>query len=269
MINTSLATEHTFFIEDAIQDKTIKNRWYFKFPDEWRTSENREPIIGIRSITIPKAYRHTEFDFKIEKYLKTELTKPYKDIEFHCESYLFIEHDLRTLRKNIFDSFAKEITKCGLESEFNKDLLYFCYEYLEYEHRKSYAQVFKIRNDDPSKYVYKFAIYNLNDDAKAVLNYYKQELTTGESPLILYDCWDRHESLIKSNLSSLNSHQYLGFSESIYRPIKYFKLHENTTDFWIELWNSRNKDVPNILPNDKKDGLIIETLLLESGKQIR
>lgn len=110
----------------------------------------------------------------------------------------------------------------------------------------------------------------MNEDARAVFIYYGDfsDLKTN-SQLMFYDVWDRHDSMITSSLCSLNTCQYLGFSDEAFKPFKYFKLNNNTNEFWVEFWNSRNRDCPNILPSDKKDGLIIEVALLESGKEMR
>lgn len=273
-VYTSLPREYSFFIEDSKRDEKFPNRFKFKYPDSWRTSENREPIIGIRSIFVPKAYRHIEFDFIIEKYLKDESggipDTPITDIRFHVESFLSYEKDLRELRRDIISTYYRTIIDEKKMDDFKLNNLYFCYEYRKYPetNRISYCQVFNIINKD-DKYIYKFGIYNMNDDARAVFNYDKTEITTGESELVFYDVWDRHDNMITSSLSSLNSRQYLGFSDDVYRPVKYFKLHNNVNEFWIELWNSRNRDIMSILPYDNKDGLIIETVLLESGYDIR
>lgn len=273
-VYTAIPQEYSFFIEDAERDAKYPNRYKFKFPDNWRTSSNREPMIGIRAIFIPKAYRHVEFDFIIEKYLKDESgnigTDPTEELTFHIESFIPYEHDLRELRKDIFDCYKNKIEEKKLEDKFKLNNLYFCYEYRKYPrtNRYSYCQVFNIINKD-DKYVYKFGMYNMNDDAKAIFNYYKTEVSTGESPLVFYDVWDRHDNMITSSLTSLNSRQYLGFTDDSFKPIKYFKLNNNTNEFWIELWNSRNREIMSVLPYDDKDGLIIEAVLLESGKEMR
>lgn len=273
-VYTYIPQEYSFFIEDSERDDKYPNRFKFKYPENWRTSMNREPMIGIRAIFIPKAYRHVEFDFIIEKYLKDESgnipDKPTEDLTFHTESFISYEYDLRHLRMKIFESYGEKIKEKKLEDKFKLNNLYFCYEYRKHlnENRFSYCQVFNIINKD-NKYVYKFGIYNMNDDAKAIFNYDKTELTTGESPIVFYDVWDRHDNMITSSLTSLNSRQYLGFTDETFKPIKYFKLNNNTNEFWIELWNSRNRDIMSVLPYDNKDGLIIEAVLLESGKEIR
>lgn len=273
MSYTYLPQEYSFFMEDSTRDNIFENRFKFEFPKEWRTSTYKDPMIGIRRIFIPKSYRHVEFDFIIEKYLKDASgsipEKPTHELSFHTEAFLSKEHDLRHLRRRFFESFAKAIKQNKMEEIFTLDNLYFCYEYKMYSEKKrlSYCQVFDVINKDP-KYEYKFGIYNINDDFKAIFNYNKTEVATGSSPMIFYDVWDRHDNMITSSLSMLNARQYLGFSDEIFKPFKYFKLNSNTNEFWVEFWNSKNREIPNILPFDNKDGLIIEAVLLKSGLEM-
>ena len=42
--------ESAFFLEDAQQDSTRINRYYFDFPGNWITSNNGETVIGLRNI---------------------------------------------------------------------------------------------------------------------------------------------------------------------------------------------------------------------------
>ena len=41
--------ETTFLLSDAVQDQSIKNRYWFDLPNQWTHQANKDPIIGIRS----------------------------------------------------------------------------------------------------------------------------------------------------------------------------------------------------------------------------
>lgn len=85
---------------------------------------------------------------------------------------------------------------------------------------------------------------------------------TGKQQLVFYDVCDRYEYMIESSLTLLNSHQYLGFTDGMFKPFKFFKLNNINQEIWIGPCNSPNSEIMRILSYDKKDDLVIETVLL-------
>ena len=59
--------ETAFFLEDAKQDLTKMNRFYFNFPAEWCTSNKGESVIGVRSMWLLARRRKLEVTIKIAK----------------------------------------------------------------------------------------------------------------------------------------------------------------------------------------------------------
>ena len=49
--------ETTFLLSDAVQDQSIKNRYWFDLPNQWTHQANKDPIIGIRDIYFTKTNR--------------------------------------------------------------------------------------------------------------------------------------------------------------------------------------------------------------------
>lgn len=62
--------ETAYFLEDAQEDLTKPNRYYFDFPEEWATSNRGESIVGVRSIRMIPRGRLLLFRIGIRKYYK-------------------------------------------------------------------------------------------------------------------------------------------------------------------------------------------------------
>lgn len=53
-VDTPIPIETAFFLEDAEKDPVKINRYHFKFPGNWITSNNGEKIVGVRDIWMLK-----------------------------------------------------------------------------------------------------------------------------------------------------------------------------------------------------------------------
>jgi hypothetical protein len=63
-------------------------------------------------------------------------------------------------------------------------------------------------------------------------------------------CWDRHNVLIKSNLSK-NSDYFIGYTRNqTITPIKYYRLTSESKRFWVEFYSSQEYTRPSIFPVD-------------------
>lgn len=130
--------ETVFFLEDADQDNTRYNRYYFNFPAEWSTSNRGESIIGVRNIKMVARKRKIEFDLSIRKYLRDSFNilkekeenkdktddeiydmlgeKEKGEITCHIISWLDPEEDLRKLfydvrnqLKQVFNDYNEKV----------------------------------------------------------------------------------------------------------------------------------------------------------------
>lgn len=65
---TPLPIETAYFLEDGEQDPSTPNRYYFKFPEEWCTSNRGESIVGVRNIFMNPRRRKLEYTVGVRKY---------------------------------------------------------------------------------------------------------------------------------------------------------------------------------------------------------
>lgn len=80
---TPIPIEYAFFLEDGTPDPNIMNRFHFKFPGNWCTSNNGETIIGVRNISVVPRRRKIEFDLSVRKYLR----KVFEDLKRLLSKY--------------------------------------------------------------------------------------------------------------------------------------------------------------------------------------
>lgn len=258
--------EYTFFIEDAIRDCEKPNRLWFKYPQDWKTSMNRQPVLALRRLTFHRCYRKIKYEYTIKRYNKSvSLIEPDEEVSVNIVSYLDYTKDLRELFIDSKKQFNDELVNCKLQDVFHDMLrMDFAYKYVEDNSRKSYVEIFKCEKGD-GEYKYTISITNMNDDFKNVLNYFGPDIIDSEEDILFWDVWDRHSSFLKSSLSFNNARNHLGQSDTTYPIFKYFKLDTETDRFWIEFYNSRDNEVPNIYPEDDKEGIILEVQLITNN----
>ena len=58
--------EITFMLSEAEHDTKIPNRYWFEFPAQWVNQQNKDPIIGIRSIYTTNTNRFIRYNYKVE-----------------------------------------------------------------------------------------------------------------------------------------------------------------------------------------------------------
>lgn len=259
-------------ISQVRRDKAKRNRFWFAFPSEWRTSTQSERIIGVRSLWISKVYRHLSFHFEINKETVKEPRKTTR-LGFDVHSWWDYEKDLRELWLDFRSYFAKsiELNKSTWEQagtpvitiqDFHMD-----YSFEKYQGRTSYSQKFYCPNME-EEYITTFSVSDFNDDAKYTLNVpndYKPEFVY---KYIFYDVWDRHSVLLQSSIATNTHRNYLGFSGIRYSPIKYFKLNAGDTEFWIDMYQGHNHHIPTMLPMDNKEGIVLEIVLLHNANKL-
>ena len=88
-----------------------------------------------------------------------------------------------------------------------------------------------------------------------------------------YDVWDRHSCKVFSRIASDSNRGYIGNSQVVFSPIKYFKINSTDKKFYIDFYNSRNIKCPTVLPYKKKeDGstlnepFVVELQLMQNEK---
>ena len=86
--------ETTFFLEDAEQDQTRMNRYYFNFPAEWSTANNGESIVGVRSMWLVAKRRKLEYNlsvFKVKREVYDEVAKTHEGVDQICNQIMNIQ----------------------------------------------------------------------------------------------------------------------------------------------------------------------------------
>lgn len=105
--------ETTFFLEDAEQDQTRMNRYYFNFPAEWSTANNGESIVGVRSMWLVAKRRKLKFNLHVFKVPRDFSEDPkYDHDQFEGFPYDKAEWAIEYLTKNGKGDFCElmEIT---------------------------------------------------------------------------------------------------------------------------------------------------------------
>ena len=106
---------------------------------------------------------------------------------------------------------------------------------------------------------YLIAIQAITQDAVEIIG--TGNMTSGVNS-VTYNIWSRYQCYVLSSLAEDDVNGFLGHTRDLpYHPIKYYRLKNKNKKFWIELYETRYHDVPVIIPNDKRDDLIIEAIV--------
>jgi hypothetical protein len=82
---------------------------------------------------------------------------------------------------------------------------------------------------------------------------------TPENTRLHLKCWDRHNVLVKSNISKNNDY-FVGYTRGASNvPIKYYRLTSDSKRFWIELYSSQDYNRLSIFPKDIRTEAYIDT----------
>ena len=82
--------------------------------------------------------------------------------------------------------------------------------------------------------------------------------------LIFDHVWDRQKCKIFSSIAEQSLHHYIGDTDVVFTPIKYYKLSSMDSRFWIEFYSNSHYDLPIKLPRD--DSFVIEMIFLPYDK---
>lgn len=297
--------EQTFFSQDAIHEPN-SNRYIFSYPEEWVTSNIGERIIGVRGIYDVKIRRKLEFKLGLLKWKKDqngnliEGTQNTITIDVIC--WQSIEDDFRNVYLDIskllnvaIENNNKQLDDEEISHSDDKD--YIKKVRFNLCDRTSYYTDFQMDGNptiNPKTHIYtfteimfcpnynineecRFAIYDLNDNARAVFNVKDpldpndkntNEEVSFDSPVIKkywYDVWDRHSCKIYASFCESHN-KYLGNSKVLFEPLKYYKLKSTDKTFWVDLYNSREHKTQTVLPNDNREGFYIDMVFMRYDK---
>ena len=248
------------------RDKNINNRYWIKVPSIWRTSEQKERIIGIRSLWNAENNRQLRFSVHLETI--SEETGELETLDFPFIYDLLVEsrnplpismnNEMRLVLGNAIAEQEKEMFFNVYDVTFNQLI----------EDDNKYRLTVSTTSD--TKY---FQFSMMNDDAVNVFNHFDDEgKPIRETKLGPYyefvDVWDREFVMVTSSIATNTLKNQIGFTGVRYQPIKYFKLQSNQTSFWVDLWLSHYMKVQCNLPRDGKDGFTMEVILLDNDNQL-
>ena len=251
--------------EYITRDIVIVNRYWLKFPPAWRTSEQKERIIGIRSIWLSEAVRTLRFNIVFEgqspivfEHILYCERMPFSFILTNAFKAALGSDKLRVKTKIIDNQYCIVVyTKDGSKFQFT-------------DMNKDAVNVFNSFDEQGNS----ITETEMNDDTVAVFNSY---ITDEEGVLrpvketelrkewIFYDVWDREYFMVSSTIATNTNKNLIGFCGVRYMPIKYFKLSSNQTHFWVDLWTSHYMKCPVNLPRDGKDGFTLEVLFIHDN----
>ena len=304
-VNTvPIPSETALFSDDGIQDHKLKWRWWFKIPDIWLTSNIGEKIIGIRTIFLMKNRRTVKFTLCLTKYQyyidsnneKIIIENTQNNLVVNVVSWISVENDLRSLWNslvyNVQDAIKQnELTKTNTQVSFqldthvaNKRDIQMDGVFETYNNRISFVEKlycpnnYETEQQSDGKIYYTeclFTLSEINRDFELIFNTAHNTIPNEYvKQLNFYDVWDRHSCKIFSNLASSSNKNYIGNTDVIYNPIKYFKFTSSDNKFYIDFYNARNINCPSIIPYIiDSDGnitlsepFIIELQLLQNEK---
>ena len=234
------------------------NRYYFKYPGEWITA-NMKHIIGVRGLYLIKANRFFKLiaelhgddgkligNFEYIRFIKScddmftyfdELNGVFRSHTLYQQygvkiSFTYHDDELMVNQDNDNESYKRYYYKVTLNDEIMK--------YMTYD--PDYFN--KLSNVSGSKVDEEFTM-TFNDKL-----YY--------TFIIL---WNRTDELeLRASFVKQTEYQHLGFTNSLYTPLKQYELECADNEFWIELYS--NDQIHEVILPDDKDTIIIETQLI-------
>ena len=142
-----------------------------------------------------------------------------------------------------------------------------------YDDNGFHEVIFSPKNDnlDTFQALLFYRLSSWNDDFEELFNI--GTLNTQNDPakyklwnkkLVFDHVWDRQKCKIFSSIAEQSLHHYIGDTDVVFTPIKYFKLSSMDSRFWIEFYSNSHYNVPIKLPRD--DSFVIEMMFLPYDK---
>jgi hypothetical protein len=260
-------------IPDIRKDTRDKNKWWIKLPEEWSNRKFKDKVLGIRNIYQIKDW----FDIQFEFYICFKTEEAYvRGVYYRCHiKNFFIGRD--TTLREICDYFNRVIqdflnySGITIDTEKLQAWGYFrdhypinnyCrYAYVPDDVDKnkrrciiSWNQITgtMTKGDIISQHgSTEYAFIDPTEDAELFFGkdifQYTPKNAIVPTPNISTQTWDRKEIYITSSLAqSSDKNAYFGQTNTIYTPIKYFRLDSDDKEFWIQLyWTAEHRHEVN------------------------
>ena len=280
------------------RDPTKKNRYHFKFPNNWITTAQKDSIVGIRSLYIIPSYKHILIDIKVNViYLDHSSFEwqvdPIDNIVVRTEMLILENLKLIDILKQIniniseqfkpesiiFDSNYLSFLKCFVYnktiSESEHDLQFIIksdYNEMSVDERSKEVVINNVTYN--RQYMIAFEIDEINDEARALFHFEVDDNGNvigrdGDitDPFITHGLYDYNECVVYSDLACMTEDSFLGHTHHYaFTPIKYYELKNNNQSFWVDLYSASDNKVAVEL--NKDDNLYIEAQLLMSNEAV-
>ena len=255
------------------RDELIKNRYWLKFPAFWRTSDQNQRVIGIRSLWNSEENRLLEFRVVLRFDEEGEEEEVEHLLEFNFKYHLLRDGRrpiVHTLNDAMKEHLRREIAKQNMSKYFDEDDIFFHFVVYQDETKNKDQNKYILTCECPRNKLYKFE--NMNDDTVNVFNSFYEGQPVRNLSFHTYnefpDVWDREYIMMTSSIATNTINNEIGFTGVRYQPIKYYKLESNQINFYVDLWISHYINLPCVLPMDGKDGFTIECILLDNDNQL-
>lgn len=273
----NIPTERVIYINDpskVIHEKG-SNRYVINFPETWRTT-NQKHIIGIRAIQLRHGgERFFEFRLTWHYWIK-DPENPEKIKRITTDKPFIFSYEYGEENPDIF-GWKNSLNEAWKEYQkwFNGNID----EYQWTIGRNSKYKYYSIRLSSMGHVIHnpiQFDLIELSPDLSDIGSEMKYQEYKPAEPnifpnaklpeLIIPGPLESHkEYLVAASFVEQTEHGYLGFTNTIFTPPKYYQLTTSDTKFWIDLVSPDGLK-PLELPTDGRDLLVIEIQLLTQPK---
>jgi hypothetical protein len=248
----------------ARQDPIKKNRYWFKFPEEWSNRNYKDKVLGIRRMYLLEHYFDIRFDLIITlEDPPPELAEPApRAFTFYILNCFVDRGESLQHVCDYFDRLIKKyMDRFGIAPESNIpdaiadiqtnycDMWY--YDDSGDSNRRKCSIIWSpiIGNMGDVAVESKYCFFNPNSDAE---EFFGRDIFTHDGEEIKWHrtiralgIWDRQPLYILSSIAtSSDQNSYLGHTRTVdYIPIKYYRIDSDDKEFWVEFYSTRDHTV--------------------------
>ena len=259
--------------KNAIRDQNKPNRIWFMFPEQWANQLNKDSIIGFRNFYVVKEDRYIVLNLDIDVYENIELEERNTLFSLSGKLKFWIgqSDSLSKIPSKFEESWHHHMKTIIINNDFayeqlNNNNLIGCLlinNELIFTHTIHQDKLEYIDEDGTHECHLAIHITPLNEDCKNVFNISNR--VSGDDELKI-KVWSRHTIYLTSSISYEAEDNFLGHTNYSCNPIKYFRLTHNDKRFWVDMWESRNHNIPVEFSNDGKEVLYIEGIVCFDSK---
>ena len=259
--------------KNAMKDQNKSNRIWFTFPEQWRNQLNKDSIIGFRNFYVVKEDRYIVLNLDIDVYENIELEERNTLFSLSGKLKFWIgqSDSLSKIPSKFEESWHHHMKTIIINNDFayeqlNNNNLIGCLlinNELIFTHTIHQDKLEYIDEDGTHECHLAIHITPLNEDCKNVFNISNR--VSGDDELKI-KVWSRHTIYLTSSISYEAEDNFLGHTNYSCNPIKYFRLTHNDKRFWVDMWESRNHNIPVEFPYDGKEVLYIEGIVCFDSK---